>query len=289
MKLDDVLNRKVVPIPWDEGDNIPWNDPDFSKRMLREHLSQEHDAASRKNKRIDQHVAWIHDHVLKGRISNILDLCCGPGLYSHRLSKLGHKCHGIDYSPASISYAKRISREEGLDCTFQGSDVRNAEYGNGYAMVTMIFGEFNVFRPTHAQLILGKAFQALDPGGILLLEPHTFEAVQTWGNKTPSWYSSSSGLNSPDPHLVLEEYFWDPDDKVTTNRYFIIDVRSGNVTRYAQSVQAYTHSEYRSTLEKSGYTDIHFYPSLIGEYDHQQTELMVILARKPMNVRTGEK
>ena len=52
MNLLDLIHRASPPAPWAEGDKIPWNDPDFSRRMLREHLSQAHDAASR---RIDHH------------------------------------------------------------------------------------------------------------------------------------------------------------------------------------------------------------------------------------------
>lgn len=281
MKLIDLVNREPVPIPWREGDNIPWNDPDFSQRMLQEHLSQEHDAASRKLDLIDLHVAWIHNHVLEKKPAVILDLACGPGLYDHRLTKLGHHCHGIDYSPASINYARQIAREEGLDCSFLEADIREADYGNGYDAAMLIYGELNVFRPAHAEKILKKALQALRPGGTLILEPHTFEAVKSWGMKSNSWYSAWTGLNSPQPHLVLEEYFWDPDDRVTTNRYFIIDASSGNVIRYAQSVQAYTSQDYKALLENCGYAGIRFYPSLTGEPDHRQTALLAILAIRP--------
>ena len=44
MKLQDIVRRQSVPKPWAEGEKIPWNDPDFSRRMLDEHLSQEHNA-----------------------------------------------------------------------------------------------------------------------------------------------------------------------------------------------------------------------------------------------------
>ena len=44
MRLGDIITRSQ-PLPWSEGDNIPWNDPDFSSRMLIEHLTQGHDAA----------------------------------------------------------------------------------------------------------------------------------------------------------------------------------------------------------------------------------------------------
>jgi hypothetical protein len=62
MNLLDVIHRQGIPRPWAEGERIPWSDSDFSTRMLHEHLSQEHDAASRRTEIIDGHVRWIHDN-----------------------------------------------------------------------------------------------------------------------------------------------------------------------------------------------------------------------------------
>lgn len=87
---------------WNGTYRIPWDDPDFSRRMLAEHLSQDHDLASRRSEWIDKQVAWIHEHLLGATPSRILDLGCGPGFYSHRLATLGHDCRGIDFGPASI-------------------------------------------------------------------------------------------------------------------------------------------------------------------------------------------
>jgi len=39
---------------WHGAYKIPWDDPDFSRRMLAEHLSQEHDMASRRVEWIDR-------------------------------------------------------------------------------------------------------------------------------------------------------------------------------------------------------------------------------------------
>ena len=57
MKLSDIVNRRIESVPWTEGEKIPWNAPEFSRRMLLEHLSQKHDAASRRFEIIDRHVA----------------------------------------------------------------------------------------------------------------------------------------------------------------------------------------------------------------------------------------
>jgi hypothetical protein len=70
-----------------------------------------------------------------------------------------------------------------------------------------IFGEFNVFSTADAKNILFKANRALTRQGKLLLEPHTFAALQKIGKKPPTWYTSEEGLFSDKPHLSLSEHF----------------------------------------------------------------------------------
>lgn len=279
MRLLDVVHRRSAPAPWAEGDNIPWDDPDFSKRMLAEHLSQEHDAASRRLVTVDKHIRWIHG-LVSGKPTKVLDLGCGPGLYASRLAKLGHECVGIDFSPASVAYAADQARRDGLQCTYIHEDIRTADYGIGYGLAMLIFGEFNVFSPEDASLILRKAHQALVPKGILLLEPHTYSAVKNVGHEPPAWHSADEGLFSTRPYIRLTESFWDPVGRAATIRYFIMDAATGDVIRYAQSLQAYTNEDYCSLLLSHGFTDIEFYPSLTGSEDETQKGLIAMVSRK---------
>lgn len=267
MSLNDIVKRSPVPEPWSEGEKIPWDDPEFSRRMLAEHLTDAHDLASRRATTIDTHVDWIEHVTLNGQQSNILDLGCGPGLYTSRLAERGHTCVGIDFSPASIDHAIQTATTRQLDCRYQLADVRKAEFGDGFDLVMMIFGEFNVFRPADAGLILDKARAALMPGGRLLLEVHTIEAIERMGTTAASWRSTERGLFSDRPHIRLEEAFWDADRQIATERFYIIDAASATVTRYAQSVQAYTDSEYGAMLANSGFTLDQIYPSLNGIAD----------------------
>jgi SAM-dependent methyltransferase len=280
MKLIDVVNRSPRPAPWTEGEKIPWNEPGFSARMLREHLSQEHDAASRRFEIIDLQVEWISEFLPGGRAGQVLDMGCGPGLYASRLAKLGCKCTGIDFSPASIAYAQEQARAGGLDCHYIQGDLRTTAFGNGYDLAMFIFGELNVFRPQDARLILQKAFEALNSGGRLVLEPHTFEAVRNIGGLPPRWYSASSGLFSENPHLYFQEYFWDEATLSTIQRYFIIDALSGEVTRYSSTMQAYDEAKYRELIQGCGFQEIQFHPSLEGKEIAETLGLLAITARK---------
>ena len=257
MNLSEILHRDMEPQPWAEGEKIPWNDPDFSRRMLKEHLSQKHDAASRRTPVIKKHVDWIHNHILDENPSRILDLGCGPGLYTARLAALGHACRGIDFSPASIEYAVKHAPE---NCSYTLGDIRTTDFGSGYDLVMLIFGEFNVFKPEDAKLILQKAYAALNPGGQILLEVTTYDAVYELGNQPATWYSAENELFADEPHLCLMESFWDDDQSVAIERYYIVDAAIGEVTRYAASPQAYEELNCTEMLVQAGFKHGRFLP-----------------------------
>ena len=279
MKLLGVISREAMPRPWTEGEKIPWNDPAFSRRMLSEHLSQEHDAASRRFAVIDEQIRWIHRDVLEEKPTKILDLGCGPGLYTSRLAKLGHQCIGVDFSPASIAYAREQAQTEGLDqCRYIQQDVRLADFGSGYGLVMLISGELNVFRPDDAGNLLAKAYRALMPAGALLLEPHTFDKVAELARQPTTWNSAQRGLFSDQPHLLLRESSWDTERSVAVQRYYVVDALSGDVTRHSSSTQAYTNEQYRSLLSACGFGEIAFYPSL---GNRMQDGFLAIVTRKP--------
>ncbi len=275
--LNDLIKRSQSPAPWREGEKIPWNDPDFSRRMLREHLNQKHDAASRRASKIKKHIRWIQATVLAQTPAHILDLGCGPGLYAAELATLGHTVRGIDFSPASFDYAVKHAPP---GCTFTLGDIRTTDFGAGYDLVMFIFGEFNVFKPEDAALILQKAHAALRPGGRLLLEPSTFDSIYDIGNQPSMWYASEGGLFSDSPHLCLMENFWDEFARAATERYFIVDPATGGVTAYASSSQAYEEDDYRQALRAGGFSRIQFFPSLTGRDPNPPDGLQVIVAEK---------
>lgn len=278
MNVLDIVRRAEPPEPWLEGDNIPWHEPGFSARMLREHLSQEHDSASRRAEKIDRHVAWIHETVLSQRPSRVLDLGCGPGLYCLRLAALGHECTGIDYSPASVRFATRQAAEQGLSCTYVEGDLREAPYGSGRGLAMMLYGELNVFAPEDARVILAKAHAGLAEDGTLLLEPHDFAAVKRMGEEPATWYSSRSGLFMDAPHLCLTEHHWHEERRAATTRYFVLEAASGEVTRHAQSLQAYTEADYEALLGEAGFDDVTFHESLTGSPSGAEAGLIAITA-----------
>ena len=294
MNLHDIISRKIPPVAWAEGENIPWSDPDFSKRMLAEHLNQEHNLASRRLEIIDRQVRWIHEEILGGTPTCILELACGPGLYTSRLARLGHECVGIDYAPEPIHYAQETAAREGLACTYRLEDVRDAEYGDGYGLVMMLFGQLNVFRRNEARSILESAFSSLIPDGLLLLEPQRHDTVEKNGRAGSSWYScgEGGGLFSDGPHLCLSESFWDSNGQSATQRFYIVDAETNGVTPHAMTTEAYTDRQLRELLTQAGFGEIRFFPSLVGvavEEESQSANLAIVGRKRPSPARAANR
>jgi len=254
MKFADITNRPIPPQPWVEGEKIPWDEPGFSKRMLKEHLSQDHDAASRKADVIHRQVDYIER--IGGGLEKdlkVLDIACGPGLHSLDLARRGHSTFGIDFSPASIEWAKSSAAEQSLASEFVHGDLRKTEFGSRYDLAMLLFGEINVFTAEDVSLIVKKAREALKSDGVLLLEPHEPGVIQKNFETPPNWSTHESGLFSDQPHMLLEEGFWHDDQQVAVKRWYVVDTETTEVTRYSQTVVEYTKSKLVDIVEAGGF------------------------------------
>ena len=279
MKLADLVAREPV-VPWIDDGKIPWHEPAFSERMLREHLSQEHDRASRRFETIDQHVSWIHGHVLGGTAARVLDLGCGPGFYTARLARLGHRCVGIDFSPASVSHARSEAEREALACEYRLEDLRGADFSSGFDLVLLTFGELNTFPPSDAKALLAAARGALAPSGALVVEAHSEERVRSIGAQPPTWLAARQSVFSDDPHLYLKECAWHPESQAATEQYFVVSLRSAETIRYLSTTQAYADAEYLELLRDTGFPETEHHASLAGNSAEADEGLFVLVARK---------
>ncbi len=237
---------------WHGSYKIPWDDPGFSRRMLAEHLAQNHDLASRRFEWIDRQVEWIHEKLLAGRPAKILDLGCGPGFYSHRLAAHGHRCRGIDFGPASIEYAQRHNCHP-TRCEFVWGDIRNATFGGPHDLAMILFGEMNVFSPGEIRGILRRARESLlSERGVLILEVQTPDAVERTGRTGPSEEHVPSGLFSDQPHRCRTESEWIPDQRVAVQTFTIAE-DAGAARVYRNTTQAWSAGNLTALLQDAGF------------------------------------
>lgn len=256
MNIADLINRSLPPTNWDAWSKIPWHEPAFSERMLQSHLSQEHDWASRTKGVIEKQTAFICRALPPA--ARVLDLGCGPGLYAERLHAAGHACTGVDFSPASIAYAK--SRPAAGDIRYVLEDLREHQPAGAFDAALLLFGEINAFSREEALEILRKTAACLLPGGKAFIEVHTERAVREIGSQPSVWRSFQSGLFSAAPHLQLEEHFWNEERFAAMSRYYVLDAAKGGCEEFASLTQAYGDREYRELFRRAGFSQSRLTP-----------------------------
>jgi SAM-dependent methyltransferase len=240
---------------WTGDTKIPWDEPEFSGRMLAEHLSQAHDLASRRSDWIDQQVDWIHHACLVQTPSRLLDLGCGPGFYAHRLARKGHSCYGIDFGPASIEYAQS-QRPDGTQCECVLGDIRHADYGGPYDLALLLYGELNVFSPPDALAILQRARASLSVGGCLLVELQSAQAVEATGCAEASQQEQEVGLFSADRHCCRTESRWLADEQVAVQTFTVteLDTVGAMPTVYRNTTQAWGRDAWIHLAAEAGFS-----------------------------------
>lgn len=263
--------------PWSHGGKIPWDDPAFSERMLHQHLSQEHDRASRRASLVDEHVSWIHRRVFGSEAARVLDLGCGPGLYTSRLAALGHSCLGIDFSPRSIEHARAVAARDGLSCEYALGDLTSVVFAGAWDAALFLFGELNAFPRAVAADLLSRTRQALAPGGRVVLEVHGEAFVRSIGAQPPTWVVHTESVFSTEPHLVLRECTWHAPESASVERYFVLSEASPPEI-FASTTQAYSTAEYAELLGEAGLVQVDQYPCLTGREVPADPGLYVIVA-----------
>lgn len=69
-----------------------------------------------------------------------------------------------------------------------------------------------------------------------MAEPQTFSHVKRSRLAGPSRSSQPSGRFSERAHLLLTESFWDEEARTTTQRFYVIETASGDVTAHSLTV-----------------------------------------------------
>jgi len=276
-----IYNRPEQPVPWAYGGNLPWNDPEFSARMLREHLDQSHGAASRRDPERQIQLDWLWSVLDLQPDAHILDATCGPGLYAVDLAKRGARLTAVDFGPASIAYAQKLAAAENMAdrCTFIEQDVREfAAPTNTYDAALFLYGQLSVFTPQETAGLLKKIASALKPGGKLaveLLDPDRLDKKNsTW------WYTDDKGIWGDTPFLHLGERIWYEEEQLVLERFQILHLETGQLDEVQLCDRAYDPAKMEAVMKQAGFTAVSIHPAWANLPLYDAQEWIIYIATK---------
>lgn len=276
-----IYRRPERPTAWALGGNLPWQDPAFSARMLREHLDESHGAATRQTHERELILDWLWQNLELKPGSKVLDMTCGPGLYAVPLAERGCQVLGIDFGPASIGYAGNLAQQAGISkrCFFVEQDVRKVDIVEGlYDSALFLYGQLAVFPREDARDLLAKIARSLRPGGRIVIELLDQNRVDkensTW------WFSDEKGLWGDAPFIHFGERFWSAEQAMSIERFNILHLDSGHLEEIILCDQTYSISEMIEMLKVAGFSLVDHFPAWAGLPLNDASEWGIFVAQK---------
>ena len=253
-----------------------WNDPHVSRQMLRFHLDPTTDLASRRPETMDACVAWL-DQLLTLRGKRVCDLGCGPGLYTSRFSELGAQVTGIDFSETSLAHARAEVKTAGRDITYVQADYTKTRLPAETDLFTLIFCDFCALSTGQRRGLLHEVHAALNPGGHFVLDVRSMREFETYEEGDLIEFRLMDGFWSANDYLGLKKSFKYPSEKVSLDRYLIIE--ADEQRQIYNWLQYFSEETLATELRAAGFELEATAGSLAGEPLQEDSDLIGVIVR----------
>ena len=214
------------------------------------------DLASRKKSSIDKTIKWILNNVDKPKL-DILDLGCGPGLYTEAFANKGHNVTGVDFSQNSIDYAKKEAVNKRLKINYVCKNYLNLDFAeNSFDLIILIFTDFGVLNPDERDILLKTISNILKPGGTFIFDVINDKEINP--KLSPkNWEVAKSGFWKNKPYIALSESFLFEKEKVILFQHTVIE-ESDQIEVYRFWTSLFSHNDLEKVLTQNSFSDISF-------------------------------
>lgn len=264
MNINTLLKVAQKPEVYTPGTALMWVDEYISTQLLQVHLNQEIELASRKDSTILSTIDWILNIVSSDSLS-ILDMGCGPGLYTEKLAEYGHNVTGMDFSDNSITFARESASSKNLDITYIKQDYLLLNELNSYDLIMMIFTDFGVLSLKQREQVLSNVYRALKPGGIFLFDVLN-ENSPVKESKPKEWELSGGGFWRNGPYLAMTESFYYKDECVALSQHVVMD-DIGGMEVYRFWIHTFTNDDLTTIALSAGFSNVDCYNNLLPDSD----------------------
>lgn len=241
---EELLPLLQRPPLWQRSAAPFWDDAHISRGMREAHLAPGTDAASRKHETIERSAAWMSQAIPAG--ARLLDLGCGPGLYTKRLAERGYRVTGMDVSRRSIAYAKAHDPASAYIC----QNYLELDAADEFDAIIMIYCDYAALTRAERGTLLAHVKRALRPGGLFVFDVFT-EAHFAHKTERTAWHAApTGGFWSAEPYVCLEATYLYENNTVSADRYAV--VTDGGVADHIIWDTAYTERTLAGELAAAG-------------------------------------
>lgn len=265
-----VINKR--PILFEKSNHNIWTDPYIQQQILKKHLDYQSDGASRRQESILKIVNFILKHSKPE--SHLLDLGCGPGLYTSLFADENYVVTGIDFNKASIEYAMR--KKDGVKYILNDY-IDN--YPNGeYDTIIMIYCDMGTHSDSDRDRLMNNIYCSLPDDGVFVFDVFS-EEIMNDRQENQSWeYAAHGGFWNEAEYLLLSQTFHYPENRVFAHQYNLIV--EGTIKHFILWERYYSEKEITDLLKKNGFREVSISKKLLGKNDFTSSSEIFIVARK---------
>ncbi|WP_432408661.1 class I SAM-dependent DNA methyltransferase [Wukongibacter sp. M2B1] len=210
------------------------------------------------------------------RPKTVLELACGTGSITNRLSKRGYDIVGIDISSEMLTYAKYKSYAFGQDIRYINQDMRELNFSKEMDAILCLCDGFNyILEEEDLISIFIKVHSLLQKEGVFIFDISSYYKLsEILGNNV-------YGENYEDVSYLWENYFDDDSDICELD--LTIFTREGEL--FARHQECHYQRAYRSKkivdlLRKAEFEKIEVYKAFTFEDIQHTDERIFFVCRK---------
>jgi cyclopropane fatty-acyl-phospholipid synthase-like methyltransferase len=271
------INSRPSPFQFYTAHEL-WTNEHTSKQMLKYHLNESIDVASRKKSFIEKSVRWIASHFEVDNKTEIADFGCGPGLYTNRLAECGAIVTGIDFSENSINYAQQEAAKKGLNVDYVLKNYLDFETTRRFDLITMIMCDYCVLSPEQRKKMLSKFHSLLKPEGSVLLDVYSLNSFNQKEESATYEWNQLNGFWSQEDYYCFVNTFKYETDNVILDKYTIIEESRKRVVY--NWLQYYSKEALVKEFEAGGFMINQLFSDVSGKAYSSDSEEIAIAAQK---------
>lgn len=249
-----------------------WDEAYISKQMLAAHLNPSIDAASRKKVTIEKTCDFLFKRFDLDN-KEVVDLGCGPGLYTTELRQKGAVVTGVDYSKNSIEYARSQDKE----VTYVYQDYLALDLNKTFDFAMMIYCDFGVLSYENRATLLNRVHQHLKPEGYFIFDVWTNQNKDLTDEFKEWSVVEEEGFWRPHKYVYLINKMFFRESQVSLKQHIILDDQQ---QVYNMWEQCYSKESIKALLEAHDFEVVEILCDVTGKAFTADSNTMGIVAKK---------
>lgn len=276
--MKEIFTYLKDPLPFEKGNVNIWTEKIFENLVMNAHLNSEVPGGSQDKTIINSSVDFIDSIALNYNSTKIIDLGCGPGLYTELLAKKGYAVTGIDISPKSIEYAKKSAEEQKLSIQYLNEDFIHLQINEKFDFCILVYQIFATLSPSEQKNLLTNIHKLLRSNGVLMFDVPTVNFFEKIYNI--NIWESKDRNNDLSSNYVLSLFSNKKYENNLLLKRSIYYFENNTILHFNDWLKHYSFSELKEILLSYGFEIKEAYSDFTGNKYDENSDTLTVLCKK---------